>query len=140
MSNLLVGGDADDGPNVNERDREDANTDPNPDPLRVWNCWSGDAAMETFWLGVFRSAAMPRGRDMNGGVVPVEYGGVESRRQISLDERADGCGAGIAWTSLGTDEAGVATGGLVGIADETGEKSDGKTCFPGVFLACWLSK
>jgi hypothetical protein len=33
---------------------------------------------------------MPRGRDMNGGVVPVEYGGVESRRQISLDERADG--------------------------------------------------
>ena len=60
MSNLLVGGDADDGPNVNERDREDANTDPNPDPLRVWNCWSGDAAMETFWLGVFRSAAMPR--------------------------------------------------------------------------------
>lgn len=137
MSILLVGGDADDGPNVNERDNEDANTDPNPDPLRAWDCWSGDAAMETLWLGCFRwSAAMPRGRDMNGGVVPVEYGGVESRRQISLDERADVWGAGIAWTSLRTDEAGIATGGLVGIVDGTGEKSSEKSSFPGIFLAC----
>lgn len=47
LSIRLSGGDADDGPNVNERDNEDANTDPNPDPLRGWDCWSGDAAIET---------------------------------------------------------------------------------------------
>lgn len=89
LSILVIGGDAEDGPKVNERDNDDANTDPNPDPLRGCDCWSGDAVMETLWLRDFRSAAMPRGRDMNGGVVPVECGGVESRRQISLDDRAD---------------------------------------------------
>ena len=30
----VTAGDADDGPNVNERDSEEARTDPNPDPLR----------------------------------------------------------------------------------------------------------
>lgn len=35
LSILLVGGDEDDGPNVNDRDKEDANTDPNADPLRA---------------------------------------------------------------------------------------------------------
>jgi hypothetical protein len=59
LVNALVGGDAEDGPNVNERDNEDANTDPNPDPpLRGWECWSGDAAIGTLWLIAFRSAAI----------------------------------------------------------------------------------
>lgn len=92
--------------------------------------------MDTLWLGCFRSAAMPRGRDMNGGVVPVEYGGVESRRQISLEERVEVWGGGITWASLRTDEAGVAGGGLVGIVGGTGGESNEKSCLPGVFLAC----
>ena len=70
------------------------------------------------WLGNFRSAAIPRGRDTNEGVVPVEFGGVESIRQISLDERADVCG-GTAWDSLGMDEAGVASCDLFCIVDAT---------------------
>lgn len=69
---LCAGGDADDGPKVNERDSDDAKTDPKPEPLLGCDCWSGEAAIETFWLAAFRSAAMPRGRDEKGGVVPVE--------------------------------------------------------------------
>jgi hypothetical protein len=38
LSSLLVGGDADDGPKVKERDNDDASTDPNPDPLRGCDC------------------------------------------------------------------------------------------------------
>ena len=30
----FAGGDADDGPKVNDRDNDDASTDPSPDPLR----------------------------------------------------------------------------------------------------------
>ena len=86
---LTTGGDADEGPKVNEREKEEAKTDPNPDPLRGWNCWSGDAATEVFWVLTFRSAAIPLGREVKGGVVPVDHGGVESTRQISLDERAE---------------------------------------------------
>lgn len=62
--------------------------------------------METLWLIAFRSAAIARGQDVKGGVVPVEYGGVESMRQISLDERAEVSGS-IPFASLGKDEAGV---------------------------------
>jgi hypothetical protein len=47
---------------------------------------------------------------MNGGVVPVECGGVESRRRISPEERADVWETDMAWTSFGTDEAGVTAG------------------------------
>lgn len=86
MVRVFVGGDADDGPKVNERDKDDARADPKPDPLFGW---SGEAAIETLWLMAFRSAAMPRGRDVYGGVVPVEYGGVDSMREISLDGRVE---------------------------------------------------
>lgn len=79
---------------------------------------------------------MPRGRDINGGVVPVEYGGVESRRKISPDERAEVWGPGVNWTSLGTDEPGVTFNGLVRIVDGTELKSNEKSCCPNLSLAC----
>ena len=44
---VLVGGDVEDGPKVNERENDDASADPKPDPLRGWDCCSGEAAMET---------------------------------------------------------------------------------------------
>ena len=47
LDKVCPGGDADEGPNVKEREREEASTEPNPDPLRVCDCWSGEAAMDT---------------------------------------------------------------------------------------------
>ena len=35
---MFAGGDADDGPKVNDLDNDDASTDPNPEPLRGWDC------------------------------------------------------------------------------------------------------
>ena len=44
---VSAGGEDDEGPKVNDLEKEDAMTDPNPDPLRCWYCWSGDAAKES---------------------------------------------------------------------------------------------
>lgn len=47
LPKTLAGGEADDGPNVKDRESEEANTEPIPEPLRGCDCWSRDAAIET---------------------------------------------------------------------------------------------
>lgn len=107
----LAGGDADDGPNVKERENEDAKTEPIPEPPRDCDCWSGEVAIEVLWLANFLSAAMGPGRKAVGGVVPVEYGGVEESRPFSLDERPEPEGK---WLSLGVEPTGVTACDLLG--------------------------
>ena len=52
--------------------------------------------MAMFWVQVFLSAVKGPAREARGGVVPVEYGGVESGRQISDEDRPELCVIGVA--------------------------------------------
>jgi len=69
---VLAGGEADDGPKVKDRDRDDARADPIPELLRGTECWSGEAEIERPWMLLFLSAVTAPARDATGGVVPVE--------------------------------------------------------------------
>ena len=72
LSRSLAGGDAEDGPNVKDREREDASADPKPVPVRGCDCWSGEAANDGFWVTALLSTPNPLARESKGGVVPVE--------------------------------------------------------------------
>ena len=45
LPHVLVGGEADDGPNVKDFVKEEARTEPSPE--RECGCWSGEVAIET---------------------------------------------------------------------------------------------
>ena len=124
----VAGGDADEGPNVRERERDEARTEPMPEPLRGCDCWSGEAAIAMFWVHVFRSAARGPARVARGGVVPVEYGGVESGRQISDEERPELWVMGVAWLSFGVEASGTAVCGLLCVTELGEYKSNENAC------------